>query len=143
MLCWLATSDEDGQPNVSPKEVFAVAGDQHIVVANIASPRSAMNIRVNQKVCLSFVEIFVQKGVKVIGTAVEVKPSEHEYSHWVGPLATLAGDRYPIHSIFVVSAITAESIVAPSYRLFPTETTEASQIQSALHTYGVIQKKGA
>lgn len=143
VLCWLATSDEDGQPNVSPKEVFAVADDQHIVVANIASPRSAKNIRVNQKVCLSFVDIFVQKGFKVIGTAVELRPSEPEYSHRVSPLLTLAGDRYPIHSICRVSVITAEPIVAPSYRLFPTETTEASQIQSALRTYGVVQNKGA
>lgn len=91
---------------------------------------------------MSFVDIFVQKGFKVIGTAVEVRPSEPEYSHWVGPLLTLAGDRYPIHSIFIVNAITAEPIVAPSYRVFPTEPTEASQIQSALRTYGVIQEKG-
>jgi predicted pyridoxine 5'-phosphate oxidase superfamily flavin-nucleotide-binding protein len=41
VLCWLATADESGQPNVSPKEVFAVADDKHIVVANIASPGSA------------------------------------------------------------------------------------------------------
>ncbi|MGP5019843.1 ANTAR domain-containing protein [Vreelandella alkaliphila] len=47
VLCWLATSDENGQPNVSPKEVFAVADSQNIVVANIASPRSAKNIRAN------------------------------------------------------------------------------------------------
>ncbi|WP_240776372.1 pyridoxamine 5'-phosphate oxidase family protein [Nitrincola alkalilacustris] len=143
VLCWLATTDENGQPNVSPKEVFAVADSQNIVVANIASPRSARNIRVNQKICLSFVDVFVQKGFKIIGTATEVKRSEPEYSHWVAPLLTMAGDRYPIHSVFVVSAIAAEPIVAPSYRLYPSETTEESQIQSALRTYGVTRDKGA
>ncbi|WP_409526309.1 pyridoxamine 5'-phosphate oxidase family protein [Nitrincola sp. MINF-07-Sa-05] len=141
VLCWLATTDENGQPNVSPKEVFAVADSQNIVVANIASPRSARNIRANQKVCLSFVDVFVQKGFKIIGTATEVKRSEPEYSHWVAPLLTMAGDRYPIHSVFVVSAIAAEPIVAPSYRLYPSETTEESQIQSALRTYGVTRDK--
>lgn len=143
VLCWLATTDENGQPNVSPKEVFAVADSQSIVVANIASPRSARNIRANQKVCLSFVDVFVQKGFKIIGTATEVKRSEPEYSHWVTPLLTMAGDRYPIHSVFVVSAIAAEPIVAPSYRLYPSETTEESQIQSALRTYGVTRDKDA
>ncbi|MGQ0335316.1 pyridoxamine 5'-phosphate oxidase family protein [Halomonas elongata] len=143
VLCWLATSDESGQPNVSPKEVFAVADSQNIVVANIASPQSAKNIRVNQKICLSFVDVFVQKGLKIIGTAAEIKPSVPEYFRWVEPLHAIAGDRYPIHSVFVVRAIAVEPIVAPSYRFYPSETTEKSQVQSALRTYGVRQDKGA
>lgn len=137
VLCWLATADERGQPNVSPKEVFAVADDEHIVVANIASPGSAKNIHVNGKVCLSFVDVFAQKGFKVIGTATDVKPSESEYSRWVEPLRKMVGDRFPIHSVFVVRIAIAEQIIAPSYRLYPSETTEASQVQSALRTYGV------
>lgn len=137
VLCWLATADDCGQPNVSPKEVFAVADDEHIVVANIASPGSAKNIRVNGKVCLSFVDVFAQKGFKVIGTATDVKPSESEYSRWVEPLRKMVGDRFPIHSVFVVRIAIAEQIIAPSYRLYPSETTEASQVQSALRTYGV------
>jgi hypothetical protein len=40
----LATVDAQGQPNVSPKEVWAIADDQHVVVANIASPVTARNI---------------------------------------------------------------------------------------------------
>lgn len=119
VLCWLATSDESGQPNVSPKEVFAVADSQNIVVANIASPRSAKNIRENQKICLSFVDVFVQKGFKIIGTATEFKPSVPKYSRWADPLLAMAGDRYPIYSVFVVRAIAVEPIVAPSYRLYP------------------------
>ena len=35
VLCWLATADADGQPNVSPKEVFAVVDDQPLVIAHI------------------------------------------------------------------------------------------------------------
>jgi predicted pyridoxine 5'-phosphate oxidase superfamily flavin-nucleotide-binding protein len=43
VLCWLATVDDHGQPNVSPKEVWAIADDQHVVVANIASPEPVLN----------------------------------------------------------------------------------------------------
>ena len=64
VLCWLATASTTGQPNVSPKELFAVADDEHVVVANIASPTSAKNIRANAQVCLSFVDVFAQKGYK-------------------------------------------------------------------------------
>ncbi|MBH8580188.1 pyridoxamine 5'-phosphate oxidase family protein [Bisbaumannia pacifica] len=141
VLCWLATSDENGQPNVSPKEVFAIADGQSIVVANIASPHSAKNIRVNQKVCLSFVDVFVQKGFKIIGTAVEIKSSETEYSQWVSPILPMVGDRFPIYSIFIVRPIAAEPIVAPSYSLYPSETTEDSQVKSALRIYGVTKDK--
>ncbi len=41
VLCWLATVDPEGWPNVSPKEVWAIADEQHVVVAHIASPISA------------------------------------------------------------------------------------------------------
>jgi hypothetical protein len=44
VLCWLATVDEVGQPNVSPKEIFAGFDSNHLVIANIASPKSGRNI---------------------------------------------------------------------------------------------------
>lgn len=143
VLCWMATSDEDGQPNVSPKEMFAIADNECIVVANIASPKSARNLQVNEKVCLSFIDVFVQKGFKVVGIATDVKQSEPEFSKWVAPLRAMAGDRFPIHSVFVVRATGVEPIIAPSYKLYPSETTEESQVRSALRTYGVSRKDDA
>ena len=142
VLCWLASADERGQPNVSPKEVFAVADDEHIVVANIASPRSAANLRVNGQVCLSFIDIFAQKGFKIIGTARDVPPSPPEYARWEAPLRAMTGDRFPIRSVFVIRALAVEPILAPSYWLHPAETTEASQIRAALRTYGVTRESG-
>lgn len=139
VLCWLATADASGQPNVSPKEIFAVLDDKHIVVANIASPGTAKNIRANAKVCLSFIDVFTQKGYKVLGLATEAQPSDAAYAHWVEPLRTMAGERFPIHSVFVVRATAVEPIVAPSYLLHPSETSEATQIESALRAYGVQQ----
>lgn len=137
VLCWLATVDASGQPNVSPKEIFAVLDSEHIVVANIASPGSARNIRANAKVCLSFIDVFAQKGYKVLGLATEAQPSDADYARWADPLRAMAGERFPIQSVFVVRATKVEPIVAPSYRLYPSETSEAAQIESALRAYGV------
>lgn len=136
-LCWLATVDADGQPNVSPKEVFAVLDAQHLVIANIASPGSIRNIAVNPRVCVSFIDIFAQKGFKVRGLARNVRRQEADYSRWAAPLEAMAGPRFPIHSVMVVAATAVEPIIAPSYRLYPKETTEASQIESAFRSYGV------
>lgn len=139
VLCWLATADEQGQPSVSPKEVFAVADSEHLVIANIASPGSARKIRANAKVCVSFIDVFVQKGFKVIGVATEVRASAPDFERWVEPLREMAGDRFRIRGVFVIRATAVEAIVAPSYRLYPAETTEASQVRSALRSYRVTR----
>ena len=44
VLCWLATVDADGQPNVSPKEIFCAIDDVTLLIAEIASPVSRRNI---------------------------------------------------------------------------------------------------
>jgi predicted pyridoxine 5'-phosphate oxidase superfamily flavin-nucleotide-binding protein len=91
VLCWLATVDADGVPNVSPKEVWATIGDRHVVVANIASPVSVRNIAANAAVCVSFVDVFVQKGFKVKGRASVVRPGDAEYGRWAAPLEEMTG----------------------------------------------------
>ncbi|MFI0416312.1 MAG: pyridoxamine 5'-phosphate oxidase family protein [Candidatus Thiodiazotropha sp.] len=60
VLCWLATSGEDGFPNCSPKEAFTFYEDDKIVIANIALPQSGKNIKANSNVCVSFINIFKQ-----------------------------------------------------------------------------------
>ena len=137
VLCWLATVDENAQPNVSPKEIFTVFGSIHLVVANIASPTSVRNIDVNPRVCVSFVDVFVQKGFKINGLARNVSRQDPDFSRWSTLLEAMAGPRFPIHSVIVLEVDAVESIIAPSYQLHPTETTETSQIASALRTYGV------
>lgn len=137
VLCWLATVDADGQPNVSPKEVWAIADDVHVVVANIASPLSARNIAQQPQVCLSFVDVFLQKGFKLVGTAGEVRAADPEFSAWAAPLLCMVGQRFVIHSVLVIRVTSVAHIVAPSYRFYPDETTEASQVASAMRTYKV------
>ena len=137
VLCWLATVDADGQPNVSPKEVWAISDDQHVVVANIASPISVRNIAQKPQVCLSFVDVFVQKGFKLVGSAHEVQVENPAFSAWAAPLLAMVGQRFVIRSVLVISASSVAPIVAPSYRFYPAETTEASQIASAMRTYKV------
>jgi uncharacterized protein len=144
VLCWLATVDADGQPNVSPKEIYAIFDDAHMVVANIASPNSVRNIAQSSKVCVTFVDILVQKGFKVYGTASVVRRAAPGFDRWAAPLLGMAGERFPIHSVIVVAATAVEPVLAPSYRLYPGETTERSQVQSALRTYGVAAgRRGA
>lgn len=139
VLCWLATVDGQGQPNVSPKEIFATFDDAHVVIANIASPQSVRNIRQNPKVCMSFIDVFVQKGYKLHGRARIVPTGDAEFATLAAPLLAMTGDAFPIHSVIHLQVLEAEPILAPSYRLV-SGTTEATQVASAMKTYGVMPR---
>ncbi|MEG1768269.1 MAG: pyridoxamine 5'-phosphate oxidase family protein [Comamonas sp.] len=137
ILCWLATADAQGIPNVSPKEIFAVFDDEHLVIANIASPQSAANIAANPNVCVSLVDVFTQKGFKLTGRALNIAPDAPAFARWAGPVLEKAGPRFPVRSVFVVQVLATARIVAPSYWLHPEETTEQKQIEGAYRAYGV------
>lgn len=136
VLSWLATASADGQPNVSPKEIFAAAGASRVVIANIASPGSVRNIEENPHVCLSFVDVFRQKGYKLIGTAVNVRKANPRFAALSEPLIKLTKGVFPIHSVIDLTVTEVQSILAPSYRLIP-GTTEESQVAAAMLAYGV------
>lgn len=137
VLCWLATVDGEGAPNVSPKEMFCAFGERHVVIANIMSAGSARNLRGNPQVCVSFVEVFKQKGFKLRGTARYLKASDADFEERARPLRKMAGERFPFKTLFEIEVTAVEPIVAPSYRLYPDEVTERSQTQSGLATYRV------
>lgn len=86
---------------------------------------------------MSFIDVFSQKGFKVLGSARNVRKGDAEFEAWSAPLEAKAGARFPIHGVLVVRATRVEPIVAPSYRLYPESTTEQAQIESAMRTYGV------
>ena len=140
VLCWLATVDADGFPNVSAKEVFSIFGSRYILIANIASPSSVKNISNNSAVCVSCINIFKQKGYKFKGKAKNILPSEEGYKEKLSILYKLAGPKFPIKSIIEVEIKQVFPILAPSYVLYP-ETNESSQIENALKTYGVSLAK--
>ena len=137
VLCWLATVDESGQPHVSPKEIFAAFDERHLVVAHIASPHTVRNIASNPKVCLSFVDVFVQKGFKIQGSAQVVQSNHMDYLKWAEPLVQMIAGKFKISSVVLVEIQRVDPILAPSYQFYPGETTEQNQIEAAMQRYGV------
>jgi len=134
VLCWLATVSADGQPNVSPKEIFTNHGADHLLIANIMSPGSIRNIKSNPKVCVSFIDILIQKGYQLKGTAKILNKNDVEFEETYQTLYNIAGPNFPIHSVIQVKVESTKEILAPRYVLFP-GTTEAEQIKSAQRTY--------
>lgn len=136
VLCWLATSDKDNFPNVSPKEMFTHFEGNKILIANIASPNSVENILENSNVCVSFINVFVQKGFKIKGQAKIIYKGDTDFEIKSKALTTLFSDKFPISAIIEITVQKIDSIMAPSYFLYP-EITEEAQIKSAMDTYKV------
>jgi predicted pyridoxine 5'-phosphate oxidase superfamily flavin-nucleotide-binding protein len=111
-----------------------------VVIAHIASPISARNIAQHPQVCLSFVDVFVQKGFKLLGTAREVRAGNAEFATWAKPLLAMVGQRFVIRSVLVIRVTSVAPIEAPSYQFHPDQTTEASQVDAAMRAYGVLPR---
>src|ERR1700686_2448714 len=68
-LGFVATVCPDGAPNLSPKGTTAVWDDDHLVFANIRSPQTIANLRLNPSVEINIVDQFVRKGYRFKGSA--------------------------------------------------------------------------
>ena len=71
-LGYVATVCPDGTPNLSPKGTTTVWDDDHLVFANIRSPGTLANLRVNPAVEVNVVDPRLRKGYRFKGVATIV-----------------------------------------------------------------------
>jgi len=138
VLCWLATVSSDNIPNVSPKEIFNHYGADKIIVANIASPQTVKNIRKNENVCVSFIDILVQKGFQVKGKAKIIERTNSDFLPMEKILIAMTGGKFPFATVTEIAVTQIKPIIAPKYILYP-ETTEKEQIESAKRMYNILE----
>ena len=135
VLCWLATSSIDNKPNVSPKEIFNYYGKNTLIIANIASPQSIKNIKKNKNVSVSFIDVLVQKGFQLKGTAEIIVKSDTDFKSMENVLLKMTEGEFPFSSIIKIKIEHTEPIIAPSYLFYP-QTTEDEQVKNARKSYG-------
>lgn len=136
VLCWLATVSTESVPNVSPKEIFNCYESDKIIIANIASPQSVQNIKRNSNVCVSFIDILVQKGFQIKGKAEIIGKTDSDFEEMEKVLTKMTGGKFPFATITKITIEQVKPIIAPKYLLYP-ETTEKEQIESAKKAYGI------
>ncbi|WP_299124793.1 pyridoxamine 5'-phosphate oxidase family protein [uncultured Winogradskyella sp.] len=136
VLCWLATVSVENVPNVSPKEIFNYFETDKIIIANIASPQTVRNIKDNQNVCVSFIDILKQKGFQIKGKAKIITGIDSKFSEMENILTEMTEGKFPFRTITEISIEQVKPIIAPKYIFYP-NTTEVEQIESAKKTYGM------
>jgi predicted pyridoxine 5'-phosphate oxidase superfamily flavin-nucleotide-binding protein len=118
-LGYVATVCPDGTPNLSPKGTVAVWDDDHLVFADITSPRTVANLRANPAVEVNVVDPFARRGYRFKGTATVLAdgPAFEEAVAFY----RARGSRLPIRSVVRVAVARALPVVSPAYVDWTTE----------------------
>lgn len=112
-LGYVATVCSDGTPNLSPKGTTTVWDDDHLVFADIRSPRTVRNLRHNPAVEVNVVDPIVRKGYRFKGTGRVIE--EGELFDQIIALYRNAGSTSPIRAVVLVHVDRAQTLTSPAY----------------------------
>jgi predicted pyridoxine 5'-phosphate oxidase superfamily flavin-nucleotide-binding protein len=112
-LCFVATVNEDGTPNLSPKGTIGVLDDDHLAFGDIRSPRTVQNIRARPAVEINVLDPIGRKGYRFRGTAEIVDPGPRFDA--LEATFRVRGLEHPFHCVVVVAVERAEPVVSPAY----------------------------
>ena len=125
-LGYVATVCPDGTPNLSPKGTTAVWDDEHLVFANIRSPGTIANLRLNPGVEVNVVDPFLRKGYRFKGVA-SVLGSGAVYDRAIAFYQDRGSRVSAIREIVLVRVESAAPIDSPAYDLGLTEDVVRSR----------------
>lgn len=72
----VATADRAGKPNVSAKGSLRVLDDEHLLFADIRSPRTVANLKENPQVAVFCMNPSTRKGCRIWGRAEVISSGE-------------------------------------------------------------------
>lgn len=115
-LGYAATVCADGTPNLSPKGTTTVWDDDHLVFADIHSPGTVANLRLNPAVEINVVDPIPRKGYRFKGTGTVLTQGplfERILAFYQGQGVSSARER--IRSIVLVKVERALPLISPAY----------------------------
>jgi uncharacterized protein len=112
-LGFAATVCPDGTPNLSPKGTTSVWDDDHLIFADIHSPRTVANLRHNPAIEINVVDPLVRKGYRFKGTG-EVLAEGPRFAEALA-FFRRRGVASDIHTVVLVRVTRALPLVSPAY----------------------------
>lgn len=115
-LGFVATVNDDGSPNLSPKGTLAVWDPDHLIFADLASPRTVANLGRRADVEVNVVDPFARKGYRFRGVAClpHPGPGSRAFLEFFERRGVLAADRR-IRPIVLIQVREARPLVSPTY----------------------------
>jgi uncharacterized protein len=133
-LGYVATVCPDGTPNLSPKGTTTVWDDDHLVFADIRSPRTVRNLRQNPAVEVNVVDPIVRKGYRFKGTGRVL--DEGEQFDEIVAFYRRRGSTSPIRAVVLIRVERALPLTSPAYDAGATEVTVREQWERYYHEVG-------
>jgi len=136
ILSFVATVNEDVTPNLSPKASLTVKNGV-LYFADIASPRTVLNLKRNPAVEINVVDIFQRRGYRFKGRAL-ILPSEDSESlmiaNWV---RATNGSEYPVDHVVKIEITSISPLLSPAH-VFARPPRGQDEIRSTYYQkYGV------
>jgi predicted pyridoxine 5'-phosphate oxidase superfamily flavin-nucleotide-binding protein len=115
-LGFVATVCADGTPNLSPKGTLRVLDDDHLMFADIRSPGTIANLRINPSVEVNVVDPLLRKGYRFKGRG-EVVESGPEFDRLLASFLVPGPSDAPrrIRAIVVVRVEQVRPLISPGY----------------------------
>src|SRR5215470_1796326 len=130
-LGYVATVCPDGTPNLSPKGTTTVWDDDHLLFADLRSPRTVANLRAHPAVEINVVDPLARKGYRFKGTAIvysEGRKFEEFVAFYARQGVREAARR--IRSVVLVKVERALPLISPAYDFAATEAEVRAQWKS-------------
>jgi predicted pyridoxine 5'-phosphate oxidase superfamily flavin-nucleotide-binding protein len=136
ILSFVATVNEDGTPNLSPKASLTVRNGV-LYFADIASPATIRNVKRNRAVEINVVDIFERRGYRFKGHASILPPGDDEYSMIADWVRATNGLEYPVDNVVRIENLSITPLLSPAH-VFAEPARSQDEIRNTYYQkYGV------
>ncbi|MBB5509325.1 pyridoxamine 5'-phosphate oxidase family protein, partial [Paraburkholderia atlantica] len=136
ILSFVATVNEDGTPNLSPKASLTVRNGA-LYFADIASPTTIRNLRRNPAVEINVIDIFQRRGYRFKGYASILPPGDDEYSMIADWVRATNGLEYPVDHVVRIETTAITPLLSPAH-VFAEPARSQDEIRKTYYRkYGV------
>ncbi|WP_119273629.1 pyridoxamine 5'-phosphate oxidase family protein [Taklimakanibacter deserti] len=129
-LGFVASVNQDGTPNLSPKGTFVVLNDRQLAFGHIRSPKTMGNIAERPTVEINFLDVLARKAVRVRGRAHMFARSAPEFAPLFAVFSSWKGYTDIMKAVVRVDIETASLILSPAYDIGHTEAQLREQYRA-------------
>jgi predicted pyridoxine 5'-phosphate oxidase superfamily flavin-nucleotide-binding protein len=138
ILSFIATVNEDGMPNLSPKASL-VARNDALFFADIASPQTIRNLQRNPAISINVVDVFARRGYRFNGMARVLPDGDLDRRYVAEWVWGTNGADYPVNHVVRIDVREALPLLSPAYR-FGDAVSEEALREAYMAKYGVRKR---
>jgi predicted pyridoxine 5'-phosphate oxidase superfamily flavin-nucleotide-binding protein len=136
ILSFVATVNDDGTPNLSPKASLTVRNGV-LYFADIASPATIRNLKRNPAVEINVIDIFERRGYRFKGHASILPPDDDEYSMIADWVRATNGPEYPVDHVVRIETLSISPLLSPAHVFAEPARTQDEIRNTYYQKYGV------